>query len=66
MINSEKIIEAMLEKVNTHGIEGMAEVFQVLLNHAMQIERAQVLQAQPYERTHTRRGYANGFLCKRV
>jgi putative transposase len=30
----------------------------------MQIERSQVLQAQPHERTETRRGYANGYKPK--
>lgn len=33
----------------------------LLLNEAMRLERAQVLQAGPYERTSERRGYANGY-----
>ena len=32
----------------------------------MRVERHQVLQAQPYERTDTRQGYANGFKPKTV
>jgi transposase-like protein len=32
----------------------------------MKIERSQALSAQPYERTHDRKGYANGFKPKTV
>jgi len=40
------------------------EVLRVLLNEAMKIERNQFLQADPYERNDTRRGYANGYKPK--
>jgi putative transposase len=46
------------------GIQAVAEAITVLMNQAMQIERSQVLQAQPHERTETRRGYANGYKPK--
>lgn len=46
------------------GIKAVAEAITVLLNQAMQIERSQVLQAQPHERTDSRRGYANGYKPK--
>jgi transposase-like protein len=36
----------------------------VLLNEAMRIERAMALQAQPYQRTPERKGYANGYKPK--
>jgi transposase-like protein len=36
----------------------------LLLNHAMEIERAKALGAAPYERTATRAGHANGFKPK--
>lgn len=36
----------------------------LLLNEAMRLERATALQAQPYERTVERRGYANGYKPK--
>jgi transposase-like protein len=34
------------------------------MNHAMQIEREQVLQAESHQRTADRQGYANGFKPK--
>jgi transposase-like protein len=34
------------------------------MNHAMQIEREQVLQAESHQRTTDRQGYANGFKPK--
>jgi len=39
-------------------------VLRLLLNEAMRLERVAVLQAQPYERTVERRGYANGYKPK--
>jgi transposase-like protein len=39
-------------------------VLRLLLNEAMRLERAAALQAQPYERTVERRGYANGYKPK--
>ncbi len=36
----------------------------ILVNEAMKIERAEALNAEPYERTPARRGYANGFKPK--
>jgi putative transposase len=44
----------------------MAEVVRILLNEAMKVERAQVLEAEPYPRSAQRRGYANGFKPKTV
>jgi len=48
------------------GFDGFAQVFQILVNEAMKAERADALQARPYERTGDRRGYANGFKPKTV
>ena len=56
----------ILELLADHGFEGMAQAMQMLLNEAMKLERNQVLGAQPYQRTHERRGYANGFKPKTV
>ena len=39
---------------------------QILLNEAMKLEREAALGAQRYQRTATRRGYANGFKAKTV
>lgn len=56
----------VIEILGREGIEGMAEVFKILMNEAMKAERAAVLQAAPYERTEHRQGYANGFKPKTV
>jgi len=49
-----------------HGFEGFAGAVQILMNEAMKLEREMALGAQPYERTPSRRGYANGFKPKTV
>jgi len=49
-----------------HGFEGLANAMQILLNEAMKLEREAALGAQRYQRTATRRGYANGFKAKTV
>ena len=60
------VLEQVLELLAEHGFDGMADACRVLYNEAMKIERADALQAQPYERTDRRRGYANGFKPKTV
>jgi transposase-like protein len=42
----------------------MSEAVRIMLNEAMRIERSQVIEAGPYERSERRRGYANGFKPK--
>jgi transposase-like protein len=42
----------------------MAEAVRIMLNEAMRLERTQVIEAKPYQRTESRRGYANGFKPK--
>ncbi|MBU4445286.1 IS256 family transposase [bacterium] len=49
-----------------NGLEGLPQLFEILLNEAMKIERSQAINAEPYERTEDRRGYANGFKPKTV
>lgn len=56
--------EAAMELVAEHGFDGMLEVFGVLLNEAMRIERSRALGAAPYERSEARRGHANGYKPK--
>ena len=46
------------------GLAHMAEVVRILLNEAMKLERAQALEAEPYQRSPQRRGYANGYKPK--
>lgn len=58
--------EELLQLLSDHGFEGMAEAIQILMNEAMKLERAEVLGALPYQRTESRRGYANGFKPKAV
>ena len=47
-----------------HGPAAMASALATLMNHAMQIEREQVLKAESHQRTSDRQGYANGFKPK--
>jgi transposase-like protein len=58
---SPELAQEVLQLVLAHGLDGLAPAYALLLNAAMREERAQALQAQPYERTEQRRGYANGF-----
>ena len=55
-----------VQHILENGIYGIAEALRLVLNQAMQIERAHVLQAEPHQRTETRKGYANGFKPKTV
>lgn len=58
------LLSAVLEVITRDGSEGMSEVFRVLLNEAMKAERSAVINAQPYERSEDRLGYANGYKPK--
>jgi transposase-like protein len=49
-----------------HGFGGLARAVEILMNEAMQVERVAALSAAPYERSPSRRGYANGFKPKRL
>lgn len=59
-------LKDFLQPVLEHGLDGMAEATQLLLNLAMKIERENVLQAKPYERSPERTGYANGFKSRTI
>jgi hypothetical protein len=54
----------VLQLLTEQGHDGFAEGLRLLVNEAMRVERHAVLQAQPYERTATRQGYANGYKPK--
>lgn len=60
------VIETVVQLLCESGLSQMAEAVRIMLNEAMKIERSQVLQAEPYERTERRRGQANGFKDKIV
>jgi hypothetical protein len=57
-------IHGAVELLKTNGFDGLAEAVTVLLNTAMVAERSEYLGAAPYERSATRKGYANGFKDK--
>lgn len=60
------LIDTVVELLSENGLSQMAEVIRILLNEAMRAERAQVLEAEPYQRSEKRRGYANGYKPKTV
>ena len=60
------LTETVVQLLNENGLNHMAEAIRLLLNEAMRIERSQVLEAEPYERSDKRRGYANGYKPKTV
>ena len=59
-------LDPVVELVAQHGTEVIGQAFSRLLEHAMRLERDDVLGAAPYERTETRRGYANGYKDKTI
>lgn len=48
------------------GFGGMNQVFSILINEAMKIKQARVLQAEAYQRTPACQVHANGFKPKYV
>jgi len=59
-----ELLNSVLQLLNEEGTDGLAEGLRLLINEAMLQQRSQVLQAQPYERTESRTGHANGFKAK--
>ena len=51
----------VIELISERGFDGLGEAVALLINQAMEIERRAHLNAQPYERSQDRTGYANGF-----
>lgn len=49
-----------------NGLDGAGEALRILVNEASRIERAQHLQATPFERSVQRVDYANGYKSKTV
>lgn len=60
------VIESVVQLLTDNGLPQLADAVRLLLNEAMRIERSQVLEAAPYQRTDKRRGYANGYKPKTV
>ncbi len=63
-ITNNKSIDEAIGLLCEQGFEGLGDAVTLLINHAMAIERAQHLRAEPYERTEKRQGHANGFKSK--
>ena len=61
-----ELLNSLLQLINEHRTEGFAEGTRLLVNGAMRHERAQVPNAQPYERTESPNGYSNGYKSKSV
>ncbi len=59
-------INPAVKLIAEEGFEGLQEAVTLLINEAMQIERSHHLQAESYERTEARTGYANGYKPKTV
>ena len=58
--------ENVMELLAKQGWGAIPELIRVMINQAMQEERARFLQAGEYERTAERKGYANGYKPKTV
>jgi hypothetical protein len=48
-----ELLNNVLQLLTDQGLPGFAEGIRLLVDEAMRLERCQVLQAQPYERTPT-------------
>ena len=59
-----QLLKSILQLLTDEGSEAFAASLGILVNEAMRAERSAVLQAQPFERTEARTGYANGFKPK--
>jgi putative transposase len=59
---SEKVTDLLAK----NGWGAIPELIRIVVNQAMQEERARYLQAEEYERTQDRKGYANGYKPKTV
>ncbi len=57
-------LEAAYAVLIDQGLDGAGEALRILINEASKIERSHHLNAQPYERSSGRSGYANGFKPK--
>ena len=54
----------LMEQVAEQGLGILPELIRIVINAAMQAERSEYLQAEPYQHTDERRGYANGYKPK--
>jgi putative transposase len=54
----------LMEQVAEQGLEILPELIRIVVNAAMQAERSEYLQAEPYQHTQERTGHANGYKPK--
>jgi transposase-like protein len=54
----------LMKQVAEEGLAILPELIRIVINAAMQAERSEHLQAEPYQHTDERRGYANGYKPK--
>jgi transposase-like protein len=54
----------LMEQVAEQGLAILPELIRIVVNAAMQAERSEYLQAEHYQHTDERRGYANGYKPK--
>jgi putative transposase len=54
----------LVQQVKEQGLEILPELIRIVINAAMQAERSEHLQAEHYQHTPERTGYANGFKPK--
>jgi transposase-like protein len=54
----------LMEQVAEQGMEILPELIRIVINAAMQAERSEYLQAEPYQHTPERTGHANGYKAK--
>lgn len=60
-----ELLNSIVQLLTEQGASSaLAEGIRLLVNEAMCQERSQALQAQPYQRTQSRQGHANGFKPK--
>jgi len=58
------LLEQVIQMLAANKDNKFSRVIETVVNEAMKLERTQALQAEPYERTAERTGYANGFKDK--
>jgi len=63
-VNDSTLSELFLDQLCGQGFDALPELFRIVLNNAMQLERQKFLGAAPHERSEQRTGYANGYKDK--
>jgi len=56
-----ELMESISEMLMEQGPDAIADMFKLLLNHSMKLERDQYLGAGPWEHNEARKGHANGY-----